>query len=635
MRLLTADGIPKLKIFNSEESRPPYAILSHTWGADEDEVLFADLEQLNKAQIKRGWAKIDFARQEALRNDLMYVWVDTCCIDKTSSAELAEAINSMFRWYKNAAACFVYLADVQSYAHDDSKLRSFSHGNNTKHVQMARSISTKPDGTPLRGILKPPRVNKAVANVPPWPFLPECVEAAIRKSRWFTRGWTLQELLAPSRINVDFFSADWRYLGQLPWLAELIAEVTGIHLSLLQPKHVSGTELYSYSVAQRMSWAASRTTTRPEDIAYCLLGIFGVNMPIIYGEGHNAFFRLQQEILRTSQDQSLLAWEGGPMKHNPLLAPTPYFFAGCGDILPIPFDYKLIVDTSSVGIRANFRFLNGKAILNCHKYDNCTDAIAIEVMSLDGEESSQEFMAVRRRRTEEDSFFVTQSPLKRVILAWFDSHDRPPPPNLSQAPLAPVVMIRTLHLSGSGANHVDRSERVCILEAHPNAQWNSQRECFVLRDQAAEIGRIASTGYSSGGAPFRGRVVLQVDRKTKVEMFVDVILKIGFKKFRVAFGHRKPDDNYSSWNTDRALVNHANVGEGIELIADAYIGSLLNQEVIIVRVFEGPVQALNSIYETLRNAESKSIVPETCLPLSRDHSEQPSPTKKTSSGIIF
>ena len=384
-----------------------------------------------------------------------------------------------------------------------------------------------------------------------------------------------------------------------------------------------------------MSWAALRTTTRPEDIAYCLLGIFGVNIPIIYGEGYNAFFRLQQEFLRTSQDQSILAWEGGPLKHNPLLAPHPSSFADCGDILPMPINYKLIVDISSVGIRANFRFLKGNAILNCHRFDNCTDAIAIEVKSLDDEESSQEFMAVRRRRTQEDSFFVTQSPLKRVVLAWFDSHERPPPPKLSQTPLAPVVMIRTLRLSDSLARHVDRSERVRILEAHPHAQWNSQKESFMLRDQAAEMSRIDVISRNSSGAPFRGRVVLEVDRETKVELFVDVILKIGFKKFRVAFGHRKPEDNQSSWKTDRARAKHVNMDKGIELTADAYNDLLLNQEVIIVRVFEGHLEALGPMDENLGDeSKFKSIVAEVRPQLGKDDSERLSPIKEASPGVV-
>ena len=151
---------------------------------------------------------------------------------------------------------------------------------------------------------------------------------------------------------------------------------------------------------------------------------------------------------------------------------------------------------------------------------------------------------------------------------------------------------------------MDRSDRVCILEAHPNAQWNSHRECFVLREQAAEISRIASGGYVFGSVPFRGRVVLQVDYETKVEMFVDVVLGMGFEQFRIAFGQRKPDDDYSSWSMDRAFVTNDDMRDEIELIADAYMGSLLNQEVMIVRAFDGAGHDLRSVYENMRMVAS-------------------------------
>jgi hypothetical protein len=97
---------------------PPYAILSHTWGDDEQEILYGDV--LNgTGHEKQGWRKLDFCRQQAAQDGIEYFWVDTCCIDKSSSAELTEAINSMFRWYHCATACYVYLSDVS--AVDNSK----------------------------------------------------------------------------------------------------------------------------------------------------------------------------------------------------------------------------------------------------------------------------------------------------------------------------------------------------------------------------------------------------------------------------------------------------------------------------------------------------------------------------------
>jgi len=131
-------------------------------------------------------------------------------------------------------------------------------------------------------------------------------EWAFRNSQWFTRGWTLQELLAPQ--SVEFFDRTWTEIGTKASLQEVIQSITGIN------------HLFNYSeacVSQKMSWASKRVTTRVEDQAYCLLGLFNVSMPPLYGEGENAFHRLQLEILRKSDDESIFAWDG---KHNGLEA---------------------------------------------------------------------------------------------------------------------------------------------------------------------------------------------------------------------------------------------------------------------------------------------------------------------------
>jgi len=221
------------------DSIPPYAILSHTWGADGEEVTFKDLAD-RTGKSKAGYAKIQFCGEQAARDGLQYVWVDTCCIDKSSSAELTEAINSMFCWYGEAAKCYVYLSDV--------------------------SIPDKNDHSSWFT----------------W-------ESAFRESRWFTRGWTLQELIAPT--SVEFFSLEGRRLGDKKSLEREIHEITGINIQALQ-----GNPLSEFSVTERMSWAAKRKTTRKEDEAYCLLGIFDIHMPLIYGEGKKAFIRLKEEI---------------------------------------------------------------------------------------------------------------------------------------------------------------------------------------------------------------------------------------------------------------------------------------------------------------------------------------------------
>ncbi|KAI0964727.1 hypothetical protein F4678DRAFT_455078 [Xylaria arbuscula] len=229
---------------------PPYAILSHTWGADDEEVTFRDILS-DTGQNKSGFRKIRFCAKQAREDGLQFFWIDSCCIDKSSSAELSEAINSMFRWYQNAEKCYVYLSDV-------------SIGGLSGDSSSAR------------------RKRKQY----------------IRHSRWFTRSWTLQELLAPT--SVEFFSSDGRRLGDKATQADMISHVTNIPRAALR-----GTSLSQFSVNERMSWAKGRNAKREEDAAYSLLGIFDICMPLIYGEGRaKAFARLRKEVDQ-SRDQSI------------------------------------------------------------------------------------------------------------------------------------------------------------------------------------------------------------------------------------------------------------------------------------------------------------------------------------------
>jgi hypothetical protein len=223
-----------------DDKIPPYAILSHTW-VDGQEVTFADMMK-NSGKSKTGYNKIRFCAQQAKRDGLDHFWVDTCCIDKANSVELSEAIASMFRWYKNAARCYVYLADVSS---------SAGKGNSDANYR--------------------------------W-------EPAIKNSRWVTRGWTLQELLAPA--SVEFFSKEETRLGDRQSLMQTLHKITGIALPALR-----GTPMASFTVKERMDWAKERKTRRGEDAAYSLLGIFDIQMPLIYGEGRQkAMDRLRKEI---------------------------------------------------------------------------------------------------------------------------------------------------------------------------------------------------------------------------------------------------------------------------------------------------------------------------------------------------
>jgi len=243
----------------------PYAILSHRWGADEDEVNFEDLRD-GGGKTKKGYQKLLFCGKQAARDGLEYFWVDTCCINKASDSELMEAINSMFRWYCKAATCYVYLADVSTNDQIDLSLQ-------------------------------------------PW-------EAAFRKSQWFSRGWTLQELIAPP--SLEFFCSNSNRLGDKKSLERQLHQITGIPVSALR-----GNPLSHFSFDERLSWAEHRETMREEDLAYSLLGILEVSLPIIYGEGkENAFRRLNREWkYRSDEDTSkhveqLGAWQNMLKGHS-------------------------------------------------------------------------------------------------------------------------------------------------------------------------------------------------------------------------------------------------------------------------------------------------------------------------------
>lgn len=490
MRLLNTQSL-RLELF-IDSFVPQYAILSHTWG--DEEIMFDDIRDPGQPLplSKRGFEKVKGSCFQASQDGYQYIWIDTCCIDKSSSAELSEAINSMFMWYHNAGRCYAYLADFDS------------------------SHSAEP-------------------------------EAGFERSRWFTRGWTLQELIAPR--DVCFYDCNWSFVGRrqaspskptddsensnerneisygydsynndggddgdddddgndgsdgennedgknnedgdsnensLPTgndnteqnegnddvvnnndynnnddnisddninldninqdnidLADRISSETGIHIDILRwyvgqqgefpledpsaqfttlkstPEEALVRALGYCSVAQKMSWAARRQTTRPEDEAYSLLGLFGVNMPLLYGEGRQAFFRLQQEILRFSNDQSILAFShpentsimrSGLERRCPLLAVSPACFADSGEI-ELPEINAPVWPGASQGsqlteLSASQKVLEtrlclypatrkkGKGywgILDCVYQDDCTSHPAIFLEALDEKEGT-------------------------------------------------------------------------------------------------------------------------------------------------------------------------------------------------------------------------------------------------------
>ncbi|KAI4110235.1 MAG: hypothetical protein LQ345_007035 [Seirophora villosa] len=273
MRLLNTSTLEFHDFF--DRKIPEYAILSHRWGSDE--VSFKDFED-GIQQSRGGFAKIRECCNLASEHCYTWVWIDTCFIDKKSSAELTEAINSMYSWYKKAALCYVYLADVL-----------WENDTTDSHQASMNSF---------------------------------------RASLWFTRGWTLQELLAPEHVR--FFDQRWQCIGTKEAFVQEISRITRIGVqdllthsqrNMVEPctkapdcrAHCPKMSYWNAgrwgpSVATKMSWIFRRQTSRIEDLAYCLLGIFDVNMPLLYGEGQKAFMRLQYEILKQNGDESIFAW---------------------------------------------------------------------------------------------------------------------------------------------------------------------------------------------------------------------------------------------------------------------------------------------------------------------------------------
>ncbi|KAI0376839.1 heterokaryon incompatibility protein-domain-containing protein [Hypomontagnella monticulosa] len=228
---------------------PDYAILSHRW--EEDEVTFEDMEnRAESLQSKKGYKKIEKSCEIASAIGFEYIWIDTCCINKANEQELTDALASMFHYYRDAQVCYAYLTDVPS-------------GDN-----------------PYKG------------------------DSFFRRSSWFTRAWTLQELVAP--LYVTFFDRDWKEIGTKSSLQAVVKEITGIPSQVLLMNSPCVV-----SVAQRMNWCEGRETTEPEDKVYCMLGLLGVRMPVKYGEGYEAASRrLTEQIAILKAIQGLINSQG-------------------------------------------------------------------------------------------------------------------------------------------------------------------------------------------------------------------------------------------------------------------------------------------------------------------------------------
>jgi hypothetical protein len=344
-----------------ERNIPPYGILSHTWEGSE---VSYDEMRVGTARSKEAFHKIEMTCKLASGDGLAYVWVDTCCIDKSSSAELTEAINSMFVWYKRAAVCYVYLSDLESSA----------------------DVST-----------------------------------ALKNCRWFRRGWTLQELIAPQEVN--FFDKNWQFKGCKSRLWEEISGITGIGVTVLE--HLA--PLSSIAVATRLSWAAYRETTKEEDAAYCLLGIFDVNIPLLYGEGTKAFRRLQEEIIKADCDLSIFAWKAEPSqsgqpdrRYSGILAESPMDFSSCRSII------KANESTFHADFSITNRGIRMHTGLAMAKIENTQGYLYVQNLSCYTEYAGSSRLGVRLRKCGPD-MFVRDDPSSLATVppgALYASHYR-------------------------------------------------------------------------------------------------------------------------------------------------------------------------------------------------------------------
>ena len=292
MRLIHTESfeirqVDELLSIQKLENDGEYAIVSHRWSVGDEDV-FPKLEILHRKnrdtqqhkqaeQVKdllqrsndESISKIRLACREARKDKIPYVWIDTCCIDRRDLRELSQALNSMFRWYKEARICYTYLSDVEF----DNQADQF------------------------------------------------------KKSAWFTRGWTLQELLAPGQMH--FFDLDWTRLGTKKSMLSQISEATNIKTDYLKGDFTGAC------IAERMSWASGRTTKIRDDMAYSMLGIFGITMDVRYGEEEDAFLRLEETLIEKTRDESIFAWKiprglNGGLSSRPalgLLAPWPSCFS--------------------------------------------------------------------------------------------------------------------------------------------------------------------------------------------------------------------------------------------------------------------------------------------------------------------
>lgn len=445
MKLINCTTLRVEDCFNSSTTRP-YAILSHRWEADE--VTYQDIIGSQPPTHKAGWTKIREACRVAQSRGYDFAWVDTCCINKQDFAELTEAINSMFKWYARAGVCIAYLSDVS----------------------------------------------------------PE--QPSVEDSQWFTRGWTLPELIAPELV--EFFDREWNKIGTRAELCDEIRRITDIDEKILRYDVSSGRtieELLSeVPVARRMSWASGRATTREEDIAYSLLGIFGINMPLLYGEGSNAFMRLQLEIMKETNDMTLFAWtcsSGNPYQQGApefrgILASSPGEFEDTGNVVftrDIKYNPEVSQSLQKITHTQHLERVQDRE-LTLEQYTMTNKGLRIETGYVVGEDRTH-FLILRCKwddgapgqslaiplKDHGGGIFLRSDPDRLVTLPEDELRERKAPIYIKKhiriVEEPPVYVGTERVLRKAYQFHTNGSKRVTIEKVMPKALWNHQRRMFV------------------------------------------------------------------------------------------------------------------------------------------------------------
>ena len=415
------------EVVSHKEAR--YAILSHTWETGQ-EVQYNEFKNRG-AMEKNGWCKIEKTCQLALGDGCDFAWIDTCCIDKSSSAELTEAINSMFPWYAGSVICYAYLADYDA--------------SNRK--------------------------------------------AKMSESRWFTRGWTLQELIAPAQVR--FLDMAWNRIGMKHDLWQQLTLITGIGEDVLcspTPQHLEDV-LAQLPIARKMAWAAKRETTRIEDVAYCLFGLFGVNLPLLYGEGDRAFIRLQEEVAKNSNDLSLLGWK----------LPIDESFTSlarccCGVLAQHPRDFERSADLSLIndikfspdftmtnkGLKLHTKLIFNLSAdlyvldINCHIAAKPQEIVGIYLKH----QGASVFVRAKPRLFASRNYFIPMKSFNQHGLMK-DKKDV----FLSKSTIPSLA--KSLPTGQHYSFHVPKLTRCKIMAAEPSALWDSPRDTYItvgLRD---------------------------------------------------------------------------------------------------------------------------------------------------------